>query len=295
MARHWFRGNLHTHTTNSDGDSSPEAVTAWYRDAGYDFLALTDHDVLTHPDGLRDVAGPMLLIRGEEVTSGHAHVNGFGIPRTIAPRFGTDVRDTLQQDIDAIRAAGGVPSLNHPNYVWQVSPRDLALLEGLTLFEVWNGSTDVNNLGRPGRPALDDAWDIALTMGRRLFGVATDDAHHFRTWGRPYSNPGRAWVVVRATHCREAELLAQLEAGDFYATTGCELDDVSLDGDVLTIDIVTRRDLHYTTRFIGSGGQVLDVVHGASARYRVTGHEGYVRARIDDSDGLTAWTQPRFL
>ncbi len=61
------------------------------------------------------------------------------------------------------------------------------------------------------------------------------------------------------------------------------------------IDIATRRDLHYTTRFIGAGGQLLDVQHGASPRYRVTGHEGYVRARIDDSDGLSAWTQPRFL
>ena len=56
MSRHWFRGNLHTHTTNSDGDSPPDVVTAWYRDAGYDFLALTDHDLLTHPDSVKHAA-----------------------------------------------------------------------------------------------------------------------------------------------------------------------------------------------------------------------------------------------
>ncbi|MFN8624252.1 MAG: CehA/McbA family metallohydrolase [Chloroflexota bacterium] len=295
MATHWYRGNLHTHTTNSDGDSPPDVVTAWYRDAGYDFLALTDHDVLTDPDALRGVAGPMLLIHGEEVTSGDAHVNGFGLSAAVAPRFGADVIDTLQQDIDAIRAGGGVPQVNHPNYVWQASPADLAMLERLTLFEVFNGGPDVNNFGRPGRPAMDEAWDIVLTMGRRLWGTATDDAHHFQVWGRPYSNPGRGWVVVRATHCREAELLTNLEAGEFYATTGLEIEDLAIGADEIAIDIATRGDQHYTTRFIGRGGQLLDVQHGASPRYRITGHEGYVRARLDDSDGLSAWIQPRFL
>lgn len=41
----WYRGNLHTHCFWSDGDEFPENVVAWYRDHGYHFLALTDHDV----------------------------------------------------------------------------------------------------------------------------------------------------------------------------------------------------------------------------------------------------------
>jgi hypothetical protein len=295
MTRHWFRGNLHTHTTNSDGDSPPEVVAAWYRDAGYDFLALTDHDLLTRPEDVRHAAGGMLLIPGEELTSGDAHVNGLGIPDTLPPRFGATVRETLQLDIDAIRATGGVPSVNHPNFAWAASPADLARLEGLTLFEVYNGGPDVNNGGRPGRPGMDEAWDIVLTMGRRLFGVATDDAHHFRSWGRPYSNPGRGWVVIRARRCEEAELLRNLEAGDFYATTGVELEDLGADAQAISVDIAARGDQHHTTRFVGRGGQLLEVVHGPSPRYRITGHEGYIRARIDDSDGLTAWTQPHFL
>ena len=295
MSRHWFRGNLHTHTTNSDGDSAPDVVAAWYRDAGYDFLALTDHDLLTRPADVQHAAGDMLLIRGEELTSGHAHVNAFGIDAALPPRYGDDVRATLQLDIDSIRAAGGVPSLNHPNYVWQASPQDMAQLENLTLFEVFNGGPDVNNWGRPGRPGMDEAWDIVLTMGRRMLGVATDDAHHFRVWGRPYSNPGRGWVVIRAEHCREAELLANLEAGDFYATTGLEIAELSTGNGEIAIDVAMHGDQHYTTRFIGRGGQLLDLVHGPSPRYRITGHEGYVRARIDDSDGLCAWIQPVFL
>jgi hypothetical protein len=294
MAGHWFRGNLHTHTTNSDGDSPPDVVAAWYRDAGYDFLALTDHDLLTRPEDVQHAAGPMLLVRGEEVTSGDAHVNGFGISETIPPRYGGSVRETLQLDIDAIRAQGGVPAVNHPNFVWQASPADLAALERLTLFEVFNGGPDVNNWGRPGRPGMDEAWDIVLTLGRRLWGVATDDAHHFQVWGRPYSNPGRGWVMVRAERCAEAELLQGLEAGTFYATTGVQLGDLAVSGEEVAIEVAIRSDQHCTTRFIGRGGQLLDVVQGPSARYRLRGDEGYVRARIDDSDGLSAWIQPHF-
>lgn len=63
----------------------------------------------------------------------------------------------------------------------------------------------------------------------------------------------------------------------------------------LAIDIVQQYDLAYRTAFIGRGGEVLDVVEGVEPRYTVRGHEGYVRARIDDSDGLTAWVQPLFL
>jgi hypothetical protein len=295
MARQWFRGNIHTHTTPSDGDSPPDVVAAWYRDAGYDFLAITDHDLLTRPEDVQHAAGPMVLIRGEELTSGHAHVNGLGVPASIPPRYGANVVETLQADIDAIRAAGGVPSVNHPNYVWKVSPHDLALLERVRLFEVFNGGPDVNNGGRPGRPAMDQAWDVVLTMGRQMFGVATDDAHHFQAWGRPYSNPGRGWVVIAAERCREAELLSALESGAFYSSTGVELATVETGSDTLEIEIVVRGDQHHTTRFIGRGGQLLDLVHGPTARYRVTGHEGYVRARVDDSDGLSAWVQPRWV
>jgi len=75
---HWYRGNLHTHTTESDGDSSPADVVRWYREHGYDFLVISDHNRVTtvHDDKL-------LLIPGEEVTDRFAkkplHVNAIGI------------------------------------------------------------------------------------------------------------------------------------------------------------------------------------------------------------------------
>src|SRR5438876_377742 len=67
----WYKGNLHTHTVNSDGDSSPDDVVRWYREHRYDFLVLTDHNYFTPVDGLNALFGAdekFLVVRGEEVT-----------------------------------------------------------------------------------------------------------------------------------------------------------------------------------------------------------------------------------
>ena len=47
----WFKGNTHTHTVNSDGDSTPDEVVRWYREHGYNFLVLSDHNYLTPRPG----------------------------------------------------------------------------------------------------------------------------------------------------------------------------------------------------------------------------------------------------
>lgn len=295
MSERWLRANLHTHTTNSDGDSPPAEVVAWYRDAGYDVLAVTDHDVLTEPADLAALAGPMLLVRGEELTSGDVHVNGLGLPRELPPALEGDVRRRLQGNIDAIRDAGGVPSVNHPNFRWQVRVDDLAELRDLRLFEIHNAGPEVNNLGgREGFPAVERVWDLLLSAGHRLVGIAVDDAHFFRVWGRQYSNPGRAWMMIRAERATEAEVLTALEAGHCYASTGVTLGHVAATGRELAVEVEAQWELHYRTTFVGREGRVLDVQEGPSARYRLHSGDGYVRARVDDSDGLTAWTQPLF-
>src|SRR3954468_2964280 len=82
----WYKGNTHTHTVNSDGDSTPDEVVRWYREHGYNFLVLTDHNYLTSVDGLNALHGAadkFLVVRGEEVTSTvqskAVHVNGLNL------------------------------------------------------------------------------------------------------------------------------------------------------------------------------------------------------------------------
>src|SRR5919106_2797591 len=92
----WFKGNTHTHTLNSDGDSTPDEVVRWYREHGYHFLVLTDHNFLTSVDGLNALHGAderFLVVRGEEVTDRFGnkpvHVNGFAPKAFVRPTGGS--------------------------------------------------------------------------------------------------------------------------------------------------------------------------------------------------------------
>lgn len=297
----WFKGNLHTHTVNSDGDSAPDDVARWYKDHRYNFLVLTDHDFLTEPEGLNAVFAArdkFLLIPGEEVSAKYEelpiHVNAFDIRSTIFPLRGGSVVDTIQKNVDAIRQAGGMPSLNHPNFHWAIRPDELRQITGLKLIEVYNGHPTVNNWGGGGFASLDEAWDAVLTAGRQVYGVAVDDAHHFKTLGPQYSNPGRGWVMVRARELTTRSVLDALERGDFYASTGVELESVERFDDGLRIKITEPRHIRFTTEFIGADGKLLSRTFDNPAEYRLKPGEAYVRARVSDSNGWRAWVQPVF-
>ena len=297
----WFKGNLHTHTINSDGDSAPDDVARWYKERRYNFLALTDHNYFTDPQGLNAFFAArdrFLLITGEEVTSRFeskpVHVNAFRLRSTIEPAFGKGLVETIQANVDAIRGEGALPSLNHPNFGWAVTPAELAQIRNLPLFEVHNGHPGVNNWGGGGDPSLDEMWDHVLTAGVRMWGIAVDDAHVFKEMAPQHSNPGRGWIQVRASELSETALLQAIEAGDFYASTGVELVDVIRGAGTLSLQIRPRQNVKYTVEFIGAQGKTLAESFSESAEYRLKPGEPYARARVLDSNGLMAWTQPVF-
>jgi hypothetical protein len=299
-AKRWYKGNTHTHTINSDGDSSPDEVVRWYKEHGYQFLVLTDHNVLTSVEGLNALLGldeKFLVIRGEEVTDRFGdkpiHVNGLDPERYIEPQGGTSVVDVIQRNVDAIRAAGAVPHLNHPNFGWAVTADELKQVRNNRLFEIFNGHPMVNNIGGGGVPGMEEAWDAILSSGLTLYGIAVDDAHHFkRPDDRTASRPGQGWVVVRAERLDAKALLAAMERGDFYSSTGVELRDYQADARTITVTVKPNNYSKYRIQFIGNGGKLLQESLASPATYAIRGDEGYVRARIVESNGLMAWTQP---
>lgn len=297
----WYKGNTHTHTLESDGDSSPEYVAEWYRDHGYDFLVLSDHNFLLDPATLAHVTNEdFLLIPGEEVTSsfeGRAvHVNGLNLHTYVAPGDGETLVETIQANVDGVRDQAGIPHINHPNYGWSIGPDDLAQVSGYRLLEVFNGHPSVHNHGGGGFPGMEEVWDILLTRGMRVYGIAVDDAHHFQgEFSQDRVNPGRGWVVVKASGLRAEPIMEALEAGSFYSSTGVELDEIIVEGARLEIRIRERGSFKYTTTFIGTGGRVLGERHGTTAIFELTAPEAYVRARVEDSGGRVAWVQPLFV
>ncbi len=298
----WYKGNLHTHTLNSDGDSTPHEVATWYREHGYQFLVLSDHNYLTDPAGLNAVVGApekFLLIPGEEVSDSFekkpVHLNAYNLGKLVPPQQGTSVSDTIRNNVNAIRQAGAVAALNHPNFRWAVSAEDMLAVKELTHVEVFNGHPSVNNLGGGGSPSLDQMWDTLLTAGRRVYGVATDDAHHFKKFGAGDANPGRGWVCVRAESLTADSIARALAAGDFYASNGVKLSDVRVSPSEYSLEIDRADWEKTTTYFIGAGGKVLATSFDRKPSYRPSGTEGYVRARVESSTGAKAWTQPLFL
>jgi hypothetical protein len=296
----WYKGNTHTHTINSDGDSTPDDVVKWYREHGYQFLVLTDHNFLTSVDGLNAVHGArekFLVVKGEEVTDkfGDAslHINGLDVSREIAPQGGTSVLDVVQRDVDAIRSAGGIPHINHPNYRWSITADELRQVQNNRLFEIFNGHAEVNNAGGGGVPGLEEVWDSILTKGALLYGIAVDDAHTFKNLAEvPVAGPGRGWVMVRAPRLEARALLDALERGDFYASTGVVLRDYVATPERITVDVQEAGVSKYRIQFIGAGGRVLAEVAAPKASYDIKGNEGYVRARVLESNGRMAWCQP---
>jgi len=297
---YWYKGNTHTHTINNGGDSTPDEVVRWYRTHGYQFLVLTDHNFLTRVDGLNAVHGAeekFLVVQGEEVTSSAqnkpVHVNGLDVQRLVEAYNGATIGETLQRNIDNIRAASGVPHINHPNFGWAMTSEDLQTTRNYKLFEIHNGHPTVNNEGGGGVPGLEEVWDRILSNGSIVYGMATDDAHTFKDPGNPLvSAPGRGWVMVRAPRLEAGALMSALERGDFYASTGVVLDEVNATAKSLAIKVRPEGVSKYRIQFIGRGGRMLSEVGEASASYTYVGDEGYVRAKIIESNGRIAWVQP---
>src|SRR5215203_958 len=274
-AARWFKGNTHTHTVNSDGDSTPDEVVRWYREHGYNFLVLTDHNYLTSADGLNAVHGAadkFLVVRGEEVTSTAqskaVHVNGLNLDTFVPAPTGITVAAVAQQSVDGVRKANGAPTINHPNFTWAMTPDDLLQIQRTRLFEIFNGHPQVNNEGGGGAPGLEEMWDRLLSSGRLMYGLAVDDAHHFKRPGDPLaSGPGRGWIYVRAERLEARALVEAMERGEFYASTGVELASYDATASGITLAVKATTYSRYRVQFSGPSGKVLSEQTTPAASY----------------------------
>ncbi|HBY61562.1 MAG TPA: hypothetical protein DEH78_17205 [Solibacterales bacterium] len=317
----WWKGNLHAHTFWSDGDAFPDMVADWYREHGYHFLALSEHNLL--PQGERWIAvaevnrraeldafsrylarfgpawvetqgnpgapshqvrlkgldevralveerGRFLMLPAEEITGSSAdgralHMNAINLAEPLPMESASTLRETLvrnyaQVEASAKRTARPVLfQVNHLNYKWGVTAEDLAAVRDVQFFEVWNGVDNDNDPGEAPRPGTGEMWDIANTLriqryaARPLFGIATDDAHDYHG-NKTRALPGRAWIMVRATHLSPASLLAAIRRGDFYASTGVVINAVDFDRQARTLSLrlEARPGEVLTTQFIGT-------------------------------------------
>jgi hypothetical protein len=292
-AETFLRGNVHTHSSASDGSASTEAMVRWYRDHGYQFLAMTEHNLRLDPSALAAAAAPMVLIPGEEVTNTlrrlPLHVNSLCATGTVGGDTDFDRADVgLRNVFEGIRARGGIPLVNHPNFHWALTADAIAHgASGRYLLEVWSGHPNVAPDGDTAHPSAEAIWDELLARGAEAYPAAVDDAH-----GLPDDPaggdalPGRAWVETFGDERTPEAICAALAAGRVYASNGPELSRILVHEDTFA---VTATDPGTTVAFVGERGEVLARM-GADATYRLGGGEAWVRARITGADGRRAWT-----
>ncbi len=192
----WYKGNLHTHTTNSDGGLSPVDTVKQYREAGYHFLALTDHYRLTR---VEEIPG-ILVIGGEEAGCGLAegkepfHLVALDISQEIPKPKGDGQRIDPQEFVDKVKAQSGEVILAHPDYSW-LSTNDVFSFQGYIGLEVFNTHCSVTGEGY----GLNQ-WDDLLASGRNVFGLAVDDTHNYYFQGsKDLPKDARySWLMVKA-------------------------------------------------------------------------------------------------
>jgi predicted metal-dependent phosphoesterase TrpH len=297
----WVKGNTHAHTNNSDGNETPRRVMRWYQDYGYQFLMLTDHNMITETKALdSDQNDDFILIRGEEIgitfQKRHVHVCSFNPERPAVALPGATVAETLQNVIDASRLSGGLPQINHPQRRWSLEASDIKGLRNVCLFELLNLQRESNNIAAGGKPGMEELWDTLLTSGMVLYGVASDDSHEFLgDFSANKAHPGKGWVMVRVNELTPKAVCAALEKGDFYASTGVELTEVQITAHEYRLAIKPAYDAVFTTLFIGKDGKILSRVDGLNAAYVFKGDELYVRAKVLASTGELAFCQPTFI
>jgi hypothetical protein len=279
VVKKWYRGNTHTHarlSDKNDKDDVPE-IAGWYRKAGYDFLLLSEHNnhlekkkIICH-DELSE-PGKFLMLCGLEL-SNKRHITALGIESYIGEE------KSLQDGVNRTIKAGGLPILNHPQDP-KVSAEDFISASGLNHLEIFNGNRPEET------PATEVLWDKILSSpaGRSVYAVAADDNHYKE------EKAARGWIMVQSPALTKDDIEENIRKGNFYASTGIFLNDYSVKNNTLTIDSKNGSLIV----FIGKNGKILSSVNGIKASYTFKDDDLYVRAKITDTDGRAAWTQPVF-
>jgi hypothetical protein len=248
-----YKGQLHAHTENC----SAAALETAYRNAGYQFMAITDHNKWTSNPGVPGI----IHLDGIEktVTEGHEKIVWT---------------ETATGKIEYIEA-------NHPNRTGNL----------WTNAEL-TGNTQVNGLEvyNPSPTSIsEDKWDYALLnpYKRKIWGSAVDDYH-----GTSSFSGGKGWVMAYASSYSASEIMKSLKTGNFYATTG-----PVITVKVVSNRITITTDKHSNIDWKQAGGKIIKTATGGTASfYQANGQEGYIRAVITHkSDGKKAWTQPFFV
>lgn len=311
-----YKGNLHSHTTNSDGHLTPEQAVAAFRERGYSFLCLSEHDLFTDYSGAFD-RDDFIVLPGLEASAylyadesetvrlkcHHMHgVLGTGEMTSAAPerfthkerlepirRHGTwDGADVAEELARTLAEHGCAVTYNHP--IWsRVEPDEFCGAEGFFAVEIFNYDT----VNESGTGADTTYWDLMLRRGRRVWGFASDDNHNEGLFDDAFGG----WVVVCAPALTRDAVVRALLAGDFYSSSGPDIIGWGVRDGRVWVDCSPCERVNLVAGGPVGAGETLIAPEGKTlshAEFRLRGGETYLRVECVDAHGRTAWSNPIF-
>lgn len=313
-----LKGNIHMHTTRSDGDLSPAEAANRYYEAGYDFIMISDHDIywnsteLDKPDFLV-LGGTESAIKmnldycwiieyhnaenpNPRVKHKYMHyccIKDESIP-DVGQYFGHDERvprqldrgiDSWNQRVNLMREKGNLVIANHPHWS-RLDPELLLASQNITAFEVWN-SGDVMHCG--GR-SDEDIWDYCLTRGKKLLAVAADDIHACTT------DFARGFTVVQCDEFTKAGICNGFKQGAFYASCAPMIHEMVIEEGILRMRFTPARHVQIVGHdqdgfdFCNEDGSLIEEIE-----WKIDTTKRFFRPVIIDEQGRRAWCQPIFV
>ena len=273
----WLRGNLHTHSTLSDGNHPPQTVIEQYAKAGYDFLMMSDHDLYTSETHYADLNNfGIALIPGNEISRNGPHILHVDADKHV------HCHEDRQLVIDEINQGRGFSIVPHPNWKEDFNhcPHErLEKWQGYTGLEIYNGVVTRLN----GSPYATDRWDRLLASGRRLWGYAHDDFHDLTN-----GDFARGWNVAYANHRSPESIVRALRTGKFYASTGVIISCLHVNGNRIHIETENAERIVA----LADTARRIAVADGSSMEVEMANGIRYLRLECWGRGEQFAWTQP---
>jgi hypothetical protein len=291
----FWRGNLHTHSNLSDGALPLDGAVAAYKEAGYDFVQMSEHFISHYRWPMADTrkfrSNSFTTLLGAEL---HAMATGVGeLWHILAVGLPLDFEPPLREETGpelATRAAaaGAFIGIAHPAWS-QLTIEDANALDAAHAVEIYNHSCFVE-------VDRGDGWyllDQLLRHGRRLSAFATDDAH-FRT-----DDAFGGWVHVKTEALEPEALLAALKAGHYYSSQGPAIHELALDGDELWVassPVNAIAVVGHNSRSAGRYGRAITEARidlsALGKSWTEVRQSPWIRIVLIDAAGRRAWTNP---
>ncbi len=323
---HFYKANLHAHSTVSDGRMTPKEIKEAYKAKGYSVVAFTDHEVMVDHGDLTD--GDFLALKGYELAinegyssagnekrtyhlcliatspsvksqvffnpRGHFSGNAASYANTVRP-YGDTVYQYTYSPIFVNRlvreatAAGFLVNYNHPHWSMQ-REEDYLPLVGLTGVEVFNGTCTAV------RGSLDHdsrIYDALLKTGnhKNLLPIAADDNHNEAGFFGDNADSFLGFMMIKAKSLTYEHIIAALKNGDCYASSGPQINSLYVEGGRLYIEGSPVREIIYrtSTRRAVRRHKANDALF-TEASFPLLREDGYFRLELVDEAGRRAYT-----